>query len=108
MSPYIQEEKRRFKGRGAAAALPLGLLANFPRPGTGRDVVRGRKDQGTAHRRMPPADYSKSRPCVQEVPLPPMAGLFLFPAMNRLLTPANRDRPRHPERGSSPNATPLP
>jgi hypothetical protein len=40
-------------------------------------------------------------------PLPPMAGLFV-PAMNRLLTRANRDRPRHPERGSSPNGTPLP
>jgi hypothetical protein len=49
------EEKRRFKGRVAAAALARRLLANYPPSGTTRDVVRGRKDQKTAHKRTPPA-----------------------------------------------------
>jgi hypothetical protein len=62
-----QEEKRRFKGRVAATALPRRLLANFPPSGTMRDVVRGRKDQRTAHKRTPPAGYLKSPPSIETV-----------------------------------------
>lgn len=71
--------------------------------------------------RRPWAERSKNRPQANAFggpfkvtplrstsPPPSMAGLFPLPAMNRLLTPVDRDRARRPERGSSPNATPLP
>jgi hypothetical protein len=61
----------------------------------------------------PPADASgkilASITLRPDNPLPPMAGLFLFPAMNRLRKPHAQARgPRHAKRGSSPNVTPLP
>jgi len=79
--------KRRFRASGVSRATPYVPSLSSLRPLRGWGVFRGRKDPRTARKRTPPANHGGIAAFLQTRPLPPMAGLPVFPAMKGPQTP---------------------
>ena len=104
----VRKEKRRFRGEYATPVISVRVGAMYAPSPSVRVVVRGRNQERTAHQRTPPAKSWDGCALPPQSPPPPRAGLFLLPALNRLLALAHRGRPQRPGRGNGPHVTPLP